>query len=152
MEARPTVYAVCDTLAHTLNTHKKIEDATWHFPDDLVHNLVDFILMPRCFKSNISKTKTWIYPGADIGSNHDLILTKFKKLKHPLHLLWCGKYARPKCCFNAKFEGKSVGLNMVDCDVDTLTGNIKEVQLSTAQKVLGQQMKKKQTLGHDLWD
>lgn len=41
---------------------------------------------------------------------------------------------------------------MVDCDVDTLTGNIKEVQLSTAQKVLGQQMKKKQTLGHDLWD
>lgn len=64
MEARPRVYTVCDTLAHTLNTHKKIEDATWHFPDDLVHNLIDFILMPRCFKSNINKTKTWIYPGA----------------------------------------------------------------------------------------
>lgn len=33
-----------------------------------------------------------------------------------------------------------VALNSVDCDIDTLTGNMKEVILLTAQKVLGRQV------------
>lgn len=50
---------------------------------------------------------------------------------------------------NVKVYGKFAALNLVDCGVDTLTVNIREVSLSTAQEeVLGYQGKKKNTLGH----
>lgn len=39
-----------------------------------------------------------------------------------------------------------MALNLVDCDLDTLTGNIRELLLSTAQEVLWHQRKKKQPL------
>lgn len=37
--------------------------------------------------------------------------------------------------FNAQVSGKLTTLNTVDCDLDALTGNIKEVLLARANKV-----------------
>ena len=38
--------------------------------------------MPRRFKSSINKAQTRSFPGADIGSDHNLVLTRLKlKLK-----------------------------------------------------------------------
>ena len=42
------------------------------------HNQIDYILTPRRFKSSIITTSTRTYPGADIGSNHDLVLCNLK--------------------------------------------------------------------------
>ncbi|PVD36463.1 hypothetical protein C0Q70_03447 [Pomacea canaliculata] len=46
--------------------------------------------------------------------------------------------------FMATAGGKFFALNLMECDVNTLSGNIKEVLLSTAQEVQGRQRKTKQ--------
>ena len=66
------------TLANTLHPHKLSRTATWHSPNGLVHNQIDFILAPQRFKSSINKAMTRTFPGADIGSDHDLVLAAFK--------------------------------------------------------------------------
>ena len=42
------------------------------------HNQIDFIRTPQRFKSSINKANARSFPGADIGSDHDLVLTTFK--------------------------------------------------------------------------
>lgn len=46
--------------------------------------------------------------------------------------------------FKATVGGKFEAMNLIDCDVDTLAGNIKEVLLSVVHEVRGSQRKKKQ--------
>ena len=62
------------TLANTLHPHKKSRKTTWHSPDGLTHNQIDYILTPKRFKSSNNKARTRSYPGADVGSDHDLVL------------------------------------------------------------------------------
>ena len=50
--------------------------------------------------------------------------------------------------FRAKVGGKFAALCVLDSDVDTLANSLKEVLLSTAEKVLERQRKKDSTLGH----
>ena len=70
------------TVADTLHSHQLSRTATWHAPNGQVHNQIDFILTSQRCKSNINKAKTRPFPGADIGSDHDLALTTIKlKLK-----------------------------------------------------------------------
>lgn len=57
---------------------QELRTATWRSLDGLVHNQIDYILLPRRFKSSISKAKVRAYPGADIGRDHDLVLTNLK--------------------------------------------------------------------------
>ena len=51
---------------------------TWHSPNDVVHNQIDYILMPQLFKSSIHKSSTRTYPGAVINSDHDLVLCNMR--------------------------------------------------------------------------
>ena len=62
------------TLANTLHPDKLSRTATWYAPNGQVHNQIDFILTPQHSKSCINKTNTRSFPGADIGSDHDLVL------------------------------------------------------------------------------
>ena len=52
--------------------------ATWHSPDGQVHNQIDFILTPQRFKSSINQANASSFPGADTGSDHDLVLKTIK--------------------------------------------------------------------------
>ena len=46
------------------------------------HPDIDFILTPQRFRSSINKAKIRSFPGADMGSDHDVVLTTIKlKLK-----------------------------------------------------------------------
>ena len=84
----------CLTLANTLHPHKLSQTATWHSNNGQVHNQIDFILAPQCFKSSINKAKMRTFPGANISSDHDLMMTTFKlKLKAKC----CPK--KPHICF-----------------------------------------------------
>ena len=67
------------TIANTISP----QDITiWHAPNGKTHNQIDFIMTPRRFKSSINMAKTRTYPGADVGSDHDLVLLTIKiKLK-----------------------------------------------------------------------
>ena len=52
--------------------------ATWHTPKGQVHKQIDFIMTPQRFKFSINKTNTKSFPNADMGSDHDLVLTTIK--------------------------------------------------------------------------
>ena len=56
------------------------EDYTWTSPDGQYHNQTDYVLCSQRWKSSIQSTKT--RPGADCGSDHELLIAKFRfKLK-----------------------------------------------------------------------
>ena len=55
--------------------------ATWHSPNGQLYNQREFILTPQHFMSSINKANTRSFPGADIGSNHDLVPRTTIKLK-----------------------------------------------------------------------
>ena len=141
----------CLTLANTLHPHKLSQTATWHSNNGQIHNQIDFILAPHHFKSSIKKAKMRTFPHTDISSNHDLMMTTFKlklKAKHcsknPYIRFDLEKLKDPKVTkvFQAQVGGKFIALNLNDNDVEMLTGNIKEVLLTTAEEVLGKRWKK----------
>ena len=61
---------------------------TWTSPDGQHRNQIDYILCSRRWRSSIQSTKTRL--GADCGSDHELLITKFR-----LKLKKIGKTARP---------------------------------------------------------
>ena len=139
------------TLANTLHPHKLSRTATWHSPNGQTHNQIDFILVPQRFKSSVNKANTRTFPGADIGSDHDLVLSTIKlKLKakrqpkSPRIRFDLDKLKDPEVAevFQAQVGGKFAALNLLDSDVDTLANNINDVLLTTAEEVLGKQRKK----------
>ena len=62
-----------------LQQHKRRLD-TWTSPDGQHQNQIDYILCSQRWRSSIQSSKT--RPGADCGSDHELLITKFRlKLK-----------------------------------------------------------------------
>ena len=140
------------TLANTLFPHKLSRRTTWHAPNGLVHNQIDFILTPCQFKSSINKAQTRTYPGADIGSDHDLVLLVMKlKLRRkrpnasPRIRFDLEKLQDPTIAsaFQAQLGGKFAALNLLDSDINELAGGFRDAVLETAEVVLGRDRKKK---------
>ena len=56
-------------------------------PDGRHHNQIDYILVKKCFPSGVNIHMTRSFPGADIGSDHDLVMRAFrvrlKKARNP---------------------------------------------------------------------
>ena len=67
-------------IANTIfQQHKRIL-YTWTSPDGQHRNQIDYILCSQRWRSSIQSVKT--RPGADCGSDHELLITKFRlKLK-----------------------------------------------------------------------
>ena len=61
---------------------------TWTSPDSQHQNQIDYILCSQKWRSSIQSTKA--RPAADCGSDHELLITKFR-----LKLKKVGKTARP---------------------------------------------------------
>ncbi|XP_076443965.1 uncharacterized protein LOC143282251 [Babylonia areolata] len=94
--------------------------------------------------------RSW-HEGADIGSDHDLVLATFKlKLKckrcprNPRIRFDLEKLKDPEIAdvFQAQVGRKFAALNLMDIDVDTLSNNIKEVLTTTAEQVVGKKRKR----------
>ena len=65
---------------HPLPTTQEKKLYTWTSPDDQHQNQIDYILYSQRRKSSIQSAKT--RPGADCGSDHELLIAKFRlKLK-----------------------------------------------------------------------
>ncbi|XP_072030789.1 craniofacial development protein 2-like [Amphiura filiformis] len=62
-------------LANTLHPQKESRKATWHSPDGKVHNMIDYIMISKRFQSSVNLAQARSFPGADIGSDHDLVMT-----------------------------------------------------------------------------
>ncbi|XP_076438257.1 uncharacterized protein LOC143277357 [Babylonia areolata] len=139
------------TLANTVHPHKLSRTTTWHSPNGQVHNQIDFNLTPQRYKYSVNKANTRTFPGADIGSDHDLVLAAFElKLKckrcprNPHIRFDLEKLKDPEITdvFQAQVGGKFAALNLMDTDVDTLANNIKEVLTTTAEQVVGKERKR----------
>ena len=75
-------------IANTLFQQHKRRLYTWISPDDQHRNQIDYILCNQRWRSSIQSTKT--RPGADYGSEHELLIAKFR-----LKLKKVGKTTRP---------------------------------------------------------
>ena len=75
-------------IANTLFQQHKRRLYTWTSSDDQYRNQIDYILCSQRCRSSIQSAKT--RQGADCGSDHELLITKFK-----LKLNKTRKTARP---------------------------------------------------------
>ena len=115
-------------LTNTLHPEKPSWKATWHSPDGKTHNMIDYILINKRFQSSVNLAQTRTFPGADIGSDHDLVLIsvrlKLKKMRK-------GKFPRIKFDleelrdpdiaveFQATIGGKFAPLLTAHLDIDS---------------------------------
>ena len=65
-------------VANTFGSHKTPGKITWHSPDGKTHNQIDYIMVQKRFKTSVNIAKTRSFPGADIGSDHELVMMTFK--------------------------------------------------------------------------
>ncbi|XP_055438078.1 craniofacial development protein 2-like isoform X2 [Bubalus kerabau] len=75
-------------IANTLFQQHKRRLYTWTSPDGQHRNQIDYILCSQRCRSSIQSAKT--RPGADCGSDHELLIAKFR-----LKLKKVGKTTRP---------------------------------------------------------
>ena len=102
-------------IANTLFQQHKRRLDTWTSPDAQYRNQIDYILCSQRLRSSIQSTKT--RPGTDCGSDHELLIAKFR-------LKWnkVGKVTRPfrydlnQIPYNYTVEetNKFKGLDLVD--------------------------------------
>ncbi|WP_419602750.1 hypothetical protein, partial [Thiolapillus sp.] len=51
---------------------------TWHSPNGQHHSQIDYILVRKRFRSGVNIARTRSFPGADTGSDHDLLMMTFR--------------------------------------------------------------------------
>ena len=65
-------------LANTVGNNKPSRRWTWHSPDGTHHNQTDCTLKKKRFRSGIKTARTRTFPGADVGSDHDMVMMIFQ--------------------------------------------------------------------------
>lgn len=139
------------TAANTLFPHKTSRRMTWHSPNGVTHNQIDYILTPQRFKSSINKAQTRTFPGADVGSDHDMVLMTLrlklriqKQQSTPRIRFNLDKLKDPQVAgiFEASIGGKFATLNLLQ-DIDSLTDTMESTLTETATEVLGKFRNKK---------
>ena len=119
-EAGQRLIAFCQenalVIAYTLFRQHKRRLYTWTSPDGQHQNQIDYILCSQRWRSSIQPTK--IRPGADCGSEHELLIVKFR-----LKLKKVGKTARPFRCdlnqipydYTVEVRNRFKGLDLIEC-------------------------------------
>ena len=76
-------------LANTFGHHKASRRWTWQSPNGQHHSQIDYTLARKCFRSGVNIARTWSFLGADIGSDHNLLMITFhlclKRISKPKH-------------------------------------------------------------------
>ena len=65
-------------VTNTFCPHKPSRRWTWHSPGGDYYNQVDFIMVKRRFQSSVNIAKTRNFPGADIESDHGVVMMTFR--------------------------------------------------------------------------
>ena len=141
-------------LANTLGNHKPSRKWTWHSPDGAHHNQSDYILVKKRFRSGTKTARTRTFPGADVGSDHDMVMTFQTRLKNSR------KPTQPRIKFNleklndstmmsasqATIGGKFASLATLvdeDADLDSMVTHFSKTVTDTAAELLGKQRRKR---------
>ncbi len=69
-------------IGGTIFPHKRIHKQTWVSPDSMTRNQIDHVTINRKWRSSLQDLR--VYRGADVNSDHYLLIAKIKlKLKNP---------------------------------------------------------------------
>ena len=126
-------------IANTLFQQHKRRLYTWTSPDGQHQNQIDYILCSQRWRSSIQSTK--IRPGADCGSDHELLIAKFR-----LKLKKVGKTARPfRYDLNqipyVEVRNISKGLDLIDRVPDELWNEVCDIVQETGIKTIPMEKK-----------
>jgi hypothetical protein len=136
-------------LANTFGQHKTSRRWTWHSPSGEHHNQIDYIMLKSRVQSSVNIAKTRSFPGADIGSDHDLVMMTFRlhlkkvqKENHTRIKFDLEKLKDPEVAeaFRAMIGGKFAPLTILDAnntDMDTLITTFNKAITETASEILG---------------
>ena len=135
-------------VANTFGSHKTSRKITWHSPDGETHNQIAYIMVKKRFSSSVNIAKIRSFPGADIGSDHELVMMTFKlhlkrtkKQGHARIRFDVDKLKDPHVAevFQAMIGGKFAALSILDSDMDldTLTDTFNAAVTDTASEILG---------------
>ena len=122
-------------LANTLGEHKPSRRYTWHAPNGRTRTQIDYIMVQYHYKSGFCRAKTRTFPGADIGSDHDLVMMKAKntRLKFNLDKL---KDPNISSLFEARIGGTFGPLLLLEGDAEAIANNFNEVMTEVATDTL----------------
>ena len=115
-------------IANTLFQQHKRRLYTWTSPDGRHQNQIDYILCSQRWRSSIQSTKT--RPGADCGSDHELLIAKFR-----LKLKKVGKTPRPfrydlnqiPYDYTVEVRNRFKGLDLIDRVPDELWNEVCDI-------------------------
>ena len=115
-------------------------------PDGQHQNQIDYILCSQRWRSSIQLTKT--RPGADYGSDHELLIAKFR-----LKLNKVGKTARPfrydlnqiPYDYTVEMRNRFKGLDLIDRLPDELWMEVRDVVQKTGIKTIPMEKKFKKS-------
>ena len=133
-------------IANTLFQQHKRRLYTWTSPDDQYQNQTDYILCSQKWRSSIQSAKT--KPGADCGSDHELLIAKFR-----LKLKKVGKTTRPFMYdlnqipydYTVEVRNRFKGLDLIDRVPDEWM-EVRDIVQETGIKTIPKKKKfKKQT-------
>ena len=120
---------------------------TWTSPDGQHQNQIDYILCSQRWRSSIQSAKR--RPGADCGSNHELLIAKFglklKKIGKTTRLF---RYELNQIPYDYTVEVRNrfKGLDLIDRVPDELWNEVRDIVQETGIKTIPVEKKcKKQT-------
>ena len=129
-------------IANTLFQQHKRKLYTWTSTDDQHRNQIDYILGSQRWRSSIQSTRKIL--GADCGSDHELLITKFR-----LKLQKAGKTARPfrydlnqiPYDYTVEVTSRFKGLDLIDRVHDELWIEVSDIVQETGIKTIPMEKK-----------
>ena len=115
-------------IANTLFQQLKRSLYTWTSPDGQHRNQIDCIPCSQRWRSSIQSTKT--RPGADCGSDHEPLITKFRlKLKKVGKTARSFKYDLKQILYHYTVEVRNrfKGLDLIDRVPDELRNEVRNI-------------------------
>src|SRR5574341_585258 len=129
-------------IANTLFQQHKRRLSTWTLPDGQHRNQIDYILCSQRWRSSIQSAKT--RPGADCGSDHELLIIKFR-----LKLNKVGKTTRPfrydlhqiPYDYTVEVRNRFKGLDLIDRVLDELWTEVHDIVQETGIRTIPKKKK-----------
>ena len=117
------------------------EDYTWTSPDSQHQNQIDYILCSQRWRSSIQSAKT--KQGADCGSDHELLISKFKlKLKKVGKTTRLFMYDLNQIPYDYTVEASRFkGLDLIDRVPDELWTEVHDIVQETGIKTISMEKK-----------
>ena len=129
-------------ITNTLFQQHKRRLYTWTSPDGRHRSQIDYILCNQRWRSSIQSEKTRL--GADCGSDHELLITKFR-----LKLKKVEKTTRPfrydlnqnPCDYTVEVRNRFKGLDLIDGVPDELWTEVRDIVQETGIKTIPMEKK-----------